>query len=100
MIYCKPIEYPPAPFNPGDRIRFISPEDFEEGGSHLVVASSHTHTQLEGFRYATVNWRLRRVHKARQKSTEEIPKRTSEDCVTIDSKNLLTSENPLKDTRP
>jgi hypothetical protein len=39
MIYCKPIDYPPPAFNPGNRVRFISPEDFSEGGSHYVDAS-------------------------------------------------------------
>lgn len=100
MIYCKPIEYPPAPFQPGDRVRFIHPESFEEGGSHDVIASSHTHTQLEGMRYAVANWQLRRTHKSRKKSTGESRKQDRGDCVTIDSKFLRSSENPLKDTRP
>lgn len=100
MLIGKPIEYPPPAFNPGDRVRFIKPEDFEEGGSHYVVASNHTHTQLEGFKYATANWRLRRVHKARQKSTEEPPRRDREERVKIPQNNATSSGKPLRDTRP
>ena len=100
MIYCKPIEYPPAPFNPGDRVRFLYPEDFSEGGSHFVRASDHCFTWLEGRRYGVPNWQLRRTHKARQNTTEEIPKRDRKSRVNIDSKNLPPSENLLKSTHP
>lgn len=64
MIYGKPIEYPPAEFNPGDHVRFLHPEDFSEGGSHFVRGSDHCFTWLEGRRYGVPNWRLRRTHKA------------------------------------
>ena len=108
MIYGKPIEYPPPAFNPGDRVRFLYPEDFSQGGSHYVIASSHTHTLLEGFKYATPNWELRRTHKARPNTTEETPKpdstgirkRDRPKSFKIDSQILPASEIPLKDTRP
>ncbi|AFZ22381.1 hypothetical protein [Allocoleopsis franciscana] len=100
MIYCKPIDYPPPAFNPGDRVRFISPEDFFEGGSHTVIASSHTHTLLEGFKFATLNWQLRRVSKASSQISGKSRKHGGEESVTINSKKLRTSRTDLEGTRP
>lgn len=48
MKMRKPYEYPPADYKPGQRVRF-------EGKLRTVKASSHTHTLLEGERYAIAN---------------------------------------------
>lgn len=61
----KPIEKQPAPFNPGDRVRFRCQEE-DPQGIYTVEACTHTHTQLEGFKFATVNWRLQRIRKAQK----------------------------------
>ena len=45
---------PVAPFKPGDRVRYQS-QIFS------VIASTHTHTQLEDQRWAVPNWLLRKV---------------------------------------
>jgi hypothetical protein len=42
-------EIPPAPYRPGQKLRI-------EGKTYRVVASTHTHTQLEGIKYAVSNW--------------------------------------------
>lgn len=52
MIKGKPYESPPAPYKPGQKVRF-------EGTMRRVVASTHTHTLLEGDRYAIANWILK-----------------------------------------
>lgn len=69
MIYGKPFEKPPAAFKPGDRVAFRF--DQEHRGWYRVIASSHTHTRIEGFYYAIANWELRRVRKAAQSATVE-----------------------------
>lgn len=52
MIKGKPYEYPPADYKPGQRVKF-------EGKMRKVVASSHTHTLLEGEKFAIANWILK-----------------------------------------
>lgn len=69
MIYGKPIEKPPAAFQPGDQVAFRFDE--ERPGWYRVIASSHTHTKIEGFHYAVFNWELRRVRKAAKSATVE-----------------------------
>lgn len=63
MIYGRAIEYPAATFNPGDSVAFRF--DKNHRGYYRVIASSHTHTKIEGFHYAIANWELRRVKKAK-----------------------------------
>lgn len=62
-LHSKPIEKSPAPFNPGDRVRFRSQED--PRGAYTVEACTESHTKLEGFKFATPTWQLRRVRKAK-----------------------------------
>lgn len=101
MIIGKPIEYPPAPFQPGDRVRFFLSDDNDECGIiYTVEYCDHCFTWLEGRRFGISNWRLRRVHKARPSTTEKIPKRDREDRVSIDSKKLRASAESLESTRP
>lgn len=45
---------PPAPFAPGDRVRY-------QRQTYTVIASTHTHTQLEGFKYAVPNWEIQKT---------------------------------------
>ena len=52
MIKGKPYESPPAPYKPGQKVKF-------EGERRTVKASSHTHTLLEGDRFAIANWILK-----------------------------------------
>lgn len=54
MLKRTPYQPPAAPFKPGDRVKL-------EDWPYTVVASTHTHTQLEGLPYAVANWRLRKV---------------------------------------
>lgn len=49
-----PYQQPPSPFQPGDWVKF-------EGKRYEVIASTHTHSQLQGVRYAIANWELKRV---------------------------------------
>ena len=62
-IKGQPYQDPPAVFHPGDRVRF-------EGQIHRVVAGSHTHAQLEGRRYAVVNWQLKLVRSRRKRAIQ------------------------------
>lgn len=65
MIYGKPIEKPPAAFEPGDLVKFRFEEDIQEfPGSYRVIASGVTHTKIEGRYYAVFNWQLKRVRKS------------------------------------
>lgn len=54
IIKGKPYAPPPAPFKKGDRVKLSASDT-----TYTVIASSHTHTQLEGVRYAIANWKLR-----------------------------------------
>ncbi|HEY9672230.1 MAG TPA: hypothetical protein V6D11_12350 [Waterburya sp.] len=62
MIKGQPYQAPPPTFQPGDRVRY-------EGHTYTVLASSHTHSQLEGLRWAVANWQLQRVKSRRQSPT-------------------------------
>ncbi len=70
MIYGKAIEYPAAAFQPGDRVAFKFDKQYR--GWYRVIASSHTHTRIEGFYYAVANWELKRVRKAANSASVEI----------------------------
>ncbi len=48
-------QYPPAGFELGQWVRF-------EGKRYRVLASTHTHTQLEGLEKAIANWYLKKCH--------------------------------------
>ncbi|HEY9706662.1 MAG TPA: hypothetical protein V6D48_00490 [Oculatellaceae cyanobacterium] len=47
--YKASYEAPPAPYKVGQKIKIA-------GKTYKVVASSHTHTQLEGVNYSVANW--------------------------------------------
>lgn len=49
-----PYQQPPSPFQPGDWVKF-------EWNEYKVIASTHTHSQLEGVRYAVANWELKKT---------------------------------------
>jgi hypothetical protein len=103
VIIGKPYQYPPAKFQPGEWVRFYLSEDIQEHGrgAYQVAAADHCFTWFDEFPHQISNWRLRRVHKSRQKSTGEPLKRDRRDHVTINDKNLPTSEeNSLKSTHP
>ena len=63
MIYGREIETSPAPFQPGDRVRFWCKDD--PPGIHTVEAASEAHTKLEGFNFAVFTWQLKRVRKTK-----------------------------------
>lgn len=68
MIKTKqPYQAPPPIFKPGDRVEF-------EGQTYTVTAGTHTHAQLEGRRYAVVNWQLKLVYRARKSKKSHQPK--------------------------
>lgn len=48
---------PPAPYKPGQKITIA-------GETYKVAASTHTHTQLEGFNYAVANWVIAQMKKS------------------------------------
>jgi hypothetical protein len=52
MLKREPYENPPAPYKPGKLLLW-------EGQKRRVIASTHTHTQLEGIPKAIPNWRLK-----------------------------------------
>lgn len=64
LVHGKAIEKSPAPFNPGDRVRFRSKED--PRGAYTVEACTESHTKLEGIDKAVFRWQLRRVRKAKK----------------------------------
>jgi hypothetical protein len=70
MIKRPPYQSPPAPFSPGNIVKF-------ESKQYVILASTHTHCQLEGVAYAVPNWQLKTVRKpkdrvARSKTNKQI----------------------------
>lgn len=51
MINRPRYQPPPAPFSPGDLVKYAD-------RICRVVASTHTHTQLQEFKYAVPNWEI------------------------------------------
>lgn len=51
MITRKRYTPPPAPFKPGDRVKY-------KRTRYKVLASTHTHSQLKGIDKAIANWQL------------------------------------------
>lgn len=60
MIKRSLYQPPPAPFAPGDKVKF-------EGRRYEVIASTHAHSQLEGLRYAVPNWLLKPIRKPKDR---------------------------------
>lgn len=51
MIKAKPYKAPKAAFKRDTKVYF-------EGNSYRIIASTHTHSQLEGLPKAVANWQL------------------------------------------
>lgn len=66
MIKGKPYEPPPAPYKPGDWVRF-------EGKRYRVTASSHTHTAVEGIRFAIWNFDLKKAKPPKSTTADRVP---------------------------
>ena len=56
-------EFPPASFAPGELVQFERELPLE----WIVLASTHTHTQIEGIPKAVPNWDLVRVRKSKNR---------------------------------
>jgi hypothetical protein len=71
MIYGKKAyQDPPAKFQVGDKVRFITPEDEEQKGCFVVEQSDHCFTWVGEFRFGIPNSQLRRVRKAKNQTKE------------------------------
>lgn len=55
--YKASYEIPPAPYRPGQKIKI-------GGKTYRVIASTHTHTQLEGVAYSVANWIIAQMKKS------------------------------------
>lgn len=63
MIYGKPYQYPPAVFEPGDKVKFYLSEDKDMGDRwHTVAACDHCFCWLEELPHQVAVWRLKKIH--------------------------------------
>jgi hypothetical protein len=60
MIKRSPYQPPPAPFAPGDKVKY-------EGRRYEVIAGTHTHSQLDTLPYAVPNWLLKPIRKPKDR---------------------------------
>lgn len=59
----RPYQYPPAPWKPGDWVKFHLTDDIQEHGkgAFLVGDVDHCFTWLDEFPHQVSNWRLKKV---------------------------------------
>jgi hypothetical protein len=68
MITGKPIKYPPAAFQVGDKVRFYLSDDADlQGQTYRVAEADHCFTWVDEIPHQISNWRLKKVGVQRRK---------------------------------
>ncbi len=70
MIFGKPYQRPPAPWKPGDKVRFYLEDDLIYRGFYEVKAADHCFTWLDEFPHQISNWRLKKVQPRKRQKVE------------------------------